>query len=318
VSRSAYGVRSGTENLASYASGREANPQGVTISILQSSTLGDQAQFVKAGWYGDVGTTKTTSLATLAKFGKILYIDSEAGLEKGPLQDLDIPVDNIVPFRDITYDALDALHWDLRSELASDPNAIVGVCFDSMTEIVAKLVEQTNDVEIERQIRKAERRGEDTSALSKFRIDLGSWGVVTEQVRRLLRRYRDLPCHMGWSALERRDVDQNDGTVNYGPKVNPGLQGDLVGYVGVVLHTWVDGEDADGNEMFVAHTRKTPKYTAKDRFHATPKRLAVPSFERVIGYVEKTLVVAEDPIQQHYHNVLTERRNRIKAPAEAA
>jgi len=263
---------------------------------------------VKLGQYGDVGTAKTSNLASLANLGKVVYIDSEAGLEPVPLRDLGINTDNIIPFNDIRYDALDELCFDLRAQLDQDPGSIVGVLFDSMTEIVAKLVEQTNDAEIGRQIRKMERRGEDTSSLSKFRIDLSSWGVVTEQVRRLIRHYRDLPCHMGWAALERRDVDQSDGTVQYGPRVNPGLQGDLVGYVGIVAHTWVDGVDEDDRELYVAHTRRTPKYTAKDRFHATPRRLAVPSFERIIGYVEKTLTVETDPIQQHYHDTLRARR----------
>lgn len=278
-----------------------------------NASLSEQAQFVKAGWYGDVGTGKTTNLAALARLGKVIYVDSEAGLEKNPLEDLGIPVENIIPFRDIRYDALDELHNDLREQLNKEPGSIVGLLLDSKTEIVAKLVEQTNDAEIDRQIRKMSRRGEDTSSLSKFRIDLSSWGIVTEQVRRLMRKYRDLPCHMGWAALERRDVDQNDGSVNYGPKVNPGLQGDLVGYVGLVMHTWVDGEDRNGNALYVAHTRKTPKYTAKDRFHATPARLAEPTFDRVIDYVNRKLTVETDPIQQHYHEVLRDRKEQTAA-----
>lgn len=286
--------------------------------ILSAPTLSDQAQHVKLGYYGDVGTAKTTNLASLARLGKVIAIDSEAGLELEPLRDLGIPTDNIVPFREISYDALDNLHWELRAALDQDPGAIVGVTFDSMTEVVAKLVEQQNDDEYERQLRKLQRRNESTDGLNRFRIDLASWGVMTEQVRRLLRRYRDLPCHLGWSALERRDVDQNDGQVSYGPRVNPGLQGDLVGYVGVVAHTWVDGEDHEGNEQFVAHTRRTSKYTAKDRFHATPRRMAVPSFERVIRYVSKDLTVETDPVQQAYHEVLRARRAEKEAQAPAA
>lgn len=285
---------------------------------LSAPSLNQQTQFLKAGYYGDVGTAKTSNLAALARLGKIVAIDSEAGLENSPLEDLGIPTENIIPFRDITYEALDELHWEIRSKLDEDPGSIVGVTLDSMTEIVAKLVEQTNDAEIERQIRKMQRRGEDTSGLSKFRIDLSSWGVVTEQVRRLVRRYRDLPCHIGWAALERRDVDQNDGSVSYGPRVNPGLQGDLVGYVGMVAHTWVDGEDSDGNEQFVAHMRRTGKYVAKDRFHVTPKRMAVPSFDRLVGYMNGELTVETDPIQQAYHNVLRARRDAAKADKPAA
>jgi hypothetical protein len=278
-------------------------------AVLRRPSLLDSTQFVKAGYYGNIGSAKTSNLAAMARLGKVIYIDSEAGLEKKPLADLGIPVENIIPFTDISYAALDDLQWELREHLHRDPTSIAGVAFDSMTEIVAKLVEQTNDDEIGRQIAKKEKRGEDTSDLSIFRIDISSWGIVTEQVRRLIRHYRDLPCHMGWAALERRDVDKNTGVVSYGPKVNPGLQGDLTAYVGIVMHTWVDGEDDKEQELFVAHTRPTGNYTAKDRFHATPRRLAVPSFDRVVGYVNNDLTVKTDPIQQHYHEVLRARRS---------
>lgn len=289
------------------------------VPLAKRSSLREGTQFVKAGYYGDIGTAKTSHLAALARLGKVVYIDSEAGLEKKPLADLGIPVENIIPHTDISYAALDDLQWELRESLLANPDEFIGVHFDSMTEIVSKLVEQTNDGEIERQIRKRQRRGEDTEDLSKFRIDLSSWGVVTEQVRRLIRHYRDLPLHMGWSALERRDVDQNSGAVTWGPRVNPGLQGDLMAYVPLVLHTWVDGVDEDDNDMFVAHTRKTGQWPAKDRFHVTPRRLAVPSFDRLVAYVRGELTVETDPIQQHYHDVLRARRAaKAAAPKEDA
>lgn len=243
----------------------------------------------------------------MANLGPIVYVDSEAGLEKRPLTRRGVNVGNIGPFTEITYDALDGLYWDIKAELDNNPNAIAGVCMDSMGEIVAKLVEQTNDAAVEKAIRKAEARSEDTSDISQFRIDRDSWGVVTEMIRRLFRKYRDLDCHFAWAALERRDVDEVDGTVLYGPKVNPGLQGDITGYVGIVLHTYVDGDDADG-PLYVAHTRSTGKYTAKDRLDALPSpKLHVPTFERLVQYVNEDLTPDKDaeglpldPIQRRY------------------
>lgn len=286
--------------------------------------MSQETQFIKAGYYGDIGTGKTTDLAAMAKLGPVVYIDSESGLESKPLAKRGIPTENILPFRDIRWDALDDLYWQLKAGLDEHPGSIAGVNLDSMTEIVAKLVEQTNDAEIERQIRKLERRGEDTEHLNRFRIDVSSWGIVTEMVRRLFRHYRDLPCHFAWAALERRDVDETDGMVRYGPKVNPGLQGDITGYVSVVLHTWVDGEDADG-ELFVAHTRRAGKYTAKDRLDATPHRLAEPTFDRLFAYVNGDLTIEKDedgipldPVQARYIRALRSRRDQSRAAEQAA
>lgn len=260
----------------------------------------------------------------MANLGPIIYVDSEAGLEKKPLVKRGVNVDNIGPFTDITYDALDGLYWDIKSELDANPAAIAGVCMDSMGEIVAKLVEQTNDAAVEKAIRKAERMSEDTSEISLFRIDRDSWGVVTEMVRRLFRKYRDLPCHLAWAALERRDVDESDGTVQYGPKVNPALQGDITGYVSIVLHTYVDGDDAEG-PLYVAHTRQTGKYAAKDRLDSLPSpKLHVPTFERLVQYVNDDITrdkdaegLPVDPIQRRYGLEMLRRKAELEAAAAA-
>jgi hypothetical protein len=284
--------------------------------------MSNQRQLVRAGYYGNIGSGKTTDLATMANLGPIVYVDSEAGLEKRPLVRRGINVDNIGPFTDITYDALDGLYWDVKAALDDNPLAFAGVCMDSMGEIVAKLVEQTNDAAVEKAIRKAERMGEDTTEINQFRIDRDSWGVVTEMIRRLFRKYRDLPCHLGWAALERRDVDDSDGTVVYGPKVNPGLQGDIAGYVAIVIHTFVDGDDAEG-PLYTGHTRATGKYIAKDRLDALPTpKMHVPTFERLVQYVNDDLTPEKDaeglpvdPIQRRY--ALEMLRRKAVRDAEA-
>jgi hypothetical protein len=297
--------------------------QGGIIANLPAP-LSNQRQLVRAGYYGDIGSGKTSHLASMANLGPVVYVDSEAGLEKKPLMKRGVNVDNIGPFTDITYDALDGLYWDIKSELDRDPLSFAGVCMDSMGEIVAKLVEQTNDAAVEKAIRKAERMSEDTSEISQFRIDRDSWGVVTEMIRRLFRKYRDLPCHLAWAALERRDVDESDGTVRYGPKVNPGLQGDIAGYVACVLHTYVDGDDADG-PLYVAHTRATGKYIAKDRLDSLPSpKLHVPTFERLVQYVNDDITrdkdaegLPVDPIQRRYALEMLRRKAERDAMASA-
>jgi hypothetical protein len=297
--------------------------EGGIIANLPAPLSGHR-QLVRAGYYGDIGSGKTTDLASMANLGPIVYVDSEAGLEKRPLLKRGVNVDNIGPHTDITYDALDGLYWDIKSALDDNPLALAGVCMDSMGEIVAKLVEQTNDAAVDKAIRKAERMGEDTESISRFRIDRDSWGVVTEMIRRLFRKYRDLDCHFAWAALERRDVDDSDGTVRYGPKVNPGLQGDITGYVAIVLHTYEDGDDADG-PLYVADTRSTGKYVAKDRLDALPSpKLHVPTFERVVQYVNEDLTPQKDaeglpvdPVQRRYALEML-RRKAERDVAEAA
>src|SRR5690625_8048708 len=59
---------------------------------------------------------------------------------------------------------------------------------------------------------------------------------MSKQFRDLLRKYRDLPCHLILTALERRDVDEDTGQVAYGPALSPGVQKEVLGYIDLVLY----------------------------------------------------------------------------------
>lgn len=277
------------------------------------SSLADQVEHVKALWYGDWGKGKTTALASLAQLGHVVHIDAESGLKQRPLTNLGIPLDNIEPFRLSTepgaaaerFENLDALFWELKDEM-EDPDAadpVIGLMWDSVTETQKLLLEDI----VGKGVAKAERSGQDRDEFQIFRED---WGVNTEQMRRLIRRFRDLPCHVGFSALPRRDVD-DDGVVVYGPAVSPALQTDLLGYVDIVIH--VDVAEIDGQVFYLGDTSPAGKFIAKDRFGVLPRKMVNPSFPRIIDYVNGVIEVEDDPLQQEY----AEARRSSSARAEA-
>jgi hypothetical protein len=276
-------------------------------------SLADEQQYYKVLWYGDAGTAKTTNLATLANLGRMVFVEAEAGLKNKPLLDMGVNTANIDPFRDIRYASLDDMFWDLHASLEDNPGEYAGVGFDSLSEIVKKLVEQVTDKEFAKKVKKLEQRGESTEDLDPLFIDISYYGTMTEQMRRLTRKYRDLPCHIGFTALERRDVDEDTGKVAYGPAVNPAFQNDIVGYVDVVIHTTTDGQWPDGSDVMIGQTRKNGKYGAKDRFHATPITLVDPTFERVIKYIEGELTAENDERQQAYRELWKQRRAEEEA-----
>lgn len=241
-------------------------------------------------WYGPEGTGKSTAIATMANLGKVLLVNSEAGLKRRPLIEHGVNVENIQifppPGEELSFDLLEQMYWQLKDDLEEDPTSWAGTGWDSLTEIVKKLLEQI----VAHQVKKAQRAGNDRD---RFFIDRADYGVMTEQIRLLLRRYRDLPCHFAVTALERRDQD-DDGKVQYGPAVTPGLQGDLVGYVDVVIRT--DVVEFGGEAEFRGQTRRAGKYRAKDRFDALPFSMVDPTFERVLRYVNDELDEESDPI----------------------
>lgn len=254
--------------------------------------LAEMQEPVNALWYGEGGTGKTTALAGMAHLGKILVINAESGVKAKPLKQLGIPIENIEiypgPGEVIDFDGLEAQWLRLRELLNKEPGAYAGVVWDSITEIHKTLL----DVAVAKAVAKADRLGKERDA---HFVALEDYGTMTEQVRALVRKFRDLPCHFGMSALARREQD-DDGKVTYQPSVTPKLQADLIGWVDVVCVTsmvYVDGE-----EEYRGLFRPEGKFRGKDRFKSLPKHLVTPSFDRVVQYVNDELTLDKDPVMK--------------------
>lgn len=257
------------------------------------TTLADLDETVNILYYGDGGTGKTTDLASMANLGKVVMVNAESGIKAKPLRKLGIKTENIEvvpgPGEALTFNLLEDLFWELTAELAANPGSLVGVCWDSITEIYKVLLKNVVDHRVE----KANRTGKGSS--DPFFTDRQDWGIMIEQIRVLVRRYRDLPVHFGASALERRDVD-DDGKVIYRPSLTPALQTDVYGYMDMVCHTEV--RELDPTDLFIGTFRPVGKFRAKDRFSAAPHRLVEPTFQRVLGYVMEDLEEGTDPVME--------------------
>jgi AAA domain len=256
--------------------------------------LTDLKEPVNLLYYGDGGTGKTTDLAAMANLGPILYVNAESGIKARALRKLGIKVENIEVYPDheageaISFDGLEAEWKRLLAALTKNPKSYVGVVWDSSTEIHKALLD---DIVIS-SVARADRAGKERD---RFFIDLKDYGIMTEQVRNLMRKYRDLPCHFGVSALMRREQD-DDGAVTYQPAITPKLQNDLIGWMDIVCVTSVAQMNDGGDDEYRGLFRPHSKYRGKDRLHALPKWLIDPYFDRVVSYVEEKVSVEKDPV----------------------
>jgi hypothetical protein len=265
--------------------------------------LSDQREPVNILYYSDGGMGKTSHLAALANLGKVLAFNAEQGIKAGPLKKLGVKTENIEVFpgpgEELSYEGIEEQWLRVREELAEDPDAYAGVFWDSATEIQQAMKDRSVKGSIER----ANRAGRDRSA---FVVDQDNWRETNEQCRSLIRKFRDLPCHFGLSALERREQD-DDGAVVYYPSVTPSLLSDLVGWVDIVCHCSIS--IVDDEEEFRGLFRPHGKYRGKDRFKILPKWLVTPTFDRVIEYVNGDLTIEDDQIMQ-------EARDRAKTASQ--
>lgn len=261
-------------------------------------TLADETPQVRMVLYGDPGTGKTTAAASMARYGTVIYIDSEQGLKASALPDT-IDRTNIEPYRDISYLELRDLAWDVKDRI-SQGEKITGVVWDSITATVPALLSDITLAASE----KAERRGEERASYVAHQDD---WGNVVAQTRELLRFFRALPVHLVVTAHARRSTDE-EGAVRMGPATSPALQGDLIAYTDLVIATRT--VDLAGKLVYSGLTKPAGRYDAKDRFGVLPANMVEPSFDRVCQYVLGELDQSSDKLQ-------TETRQMTKENTDA-
>lgn len=271
--------------------------------------LSDETEFARVCLYGRYGTGKTTDIASGAHLGKVMHVDIEHRLKAGPLRRMGIPTENIEPFRDITADALGKLIWDVKARLHDGEN-IAAMGFDGFDEMIKILVKAVLDKNVSKSLERAARRGE-VSDINPNQIDIDYWGEVTQQVRELLRHSRDLDCHLMFTSHERKDVDADDGTVKYGPASTPAIQSDLLSYVDIVGHTYLDGDN------YVARFAAGSKYEAKDTFGVLPGIMVNPTLDRIVAYVREELTSDTDSQQIEYDAHRARVAERLTAAAVA-
>lgn len=254
-------------------------------------TMANATELIRAMWTGDPGKGKTYDMAHMAKLGHVIYLDAERRLKPGVLRRAGIPLDNIEPrlcteAEPVTYTNLQALALEMQGRLA-DGEPIVGMCWDSAVETARLLLGQL----VDQQVVRAERQGKERDSWKTFQED---YGDLTEQMRRVIRKFRDLPIHLAIAASSKRDQDE-EGAVRVSPALTPAVLRDYLGYMDLVIHKRV--ETVNGEDEYSGLTRPTGRFEAKDAFGVMPRVLVNPTFDRVLGYVNGTLDRDSDPLQ---------------------
>jgi hypothetical protein len=252
-------------------------------------TLDRKTDHANVLYYGAPGCGKTTGSASLAHIGKTLVIDTESGLRRQPLKALEVPVDRIEVHTDLRFSSLMDLLREVQADLARDPSAWAGLAFDSVSEFQRGLLEQ--------------------DARGRFRLTQGDYGENAQKMRALLRQFRDLPCHVAFTAHVRRDED-DDGEVRLGPSLTPAVSNDLLGFVDIVCFAQTHPLPGTDEPVYVGSFRPGRKFVAKDRFGVLPPRLASPTFERILNYTSGRFT--RDALRDAQHGELSDHLDPVQ------
>lgn len=303
--------------ITSGQSNAPANPADeiVDAEIVEEdefTSLEEAEEFLRALYFGMEGTGKTTAAAFMANLpgeGDVIVINAEAGFKKGPLKRLGVKTEYLKiwnpPGGFITYENLERLYFRTAARLRADPKSVKGVIIDSGTEIANKILERASWIMYEREQRNTKKADED-KRYSPEVTEIQDYGLLTTQMRKLIRKFRDLPCNFAMTALE--GEAQGEGEFSHskkqaGPEFTPKLRTSILGYVDVALRLTSETlavSEIEHETLIMARTKPSALIRAKDRDGILPRDVPEPRFDRLHEYLTGETVAAEDEVFKLY------------------
>jgi phage nucleotide-binding protein len=248
--------------LADTAVDLETKP---SIGGVPITTAADMQETVNILFYGEPGVGKTVlcgSSSVVDGMAPVLFVDVEGGTlslkDHYPLVD----TVRITDWQDMVkvYDSLRKGEGGYQTVVL---DSITEVQKFSMNEIMRRLVAKEPDSD------------PDVPGMRE-------WGKNIEQMRRLVRNFRDLPMNVLFTALEATDKDDRGRRKTY-PSLPGKLAGEVPGFVDIVIYMYVKVQEKIVKRMLL--TESTGAQVAKDRSNRLPRVIEQPTMEEIYNLI---------------------------------
>jgi hypothetical protein len=268
--------------------------------------------------YGQSGVGKTILSATASKLdGNTFLISSESGLvgvsNKKFKDQIDTEkitayaIDNFIDFNEyyeflsehcelvMQYDAatgeakekLADKIWELedggKRPKGKKPTIYRTVVIDSLTEAQKRSMDRIIDSK-----NKVKSGGSFGGGIDfeKATATLQDYGVNTQQMRKLVRAFRELPMNIIFIALESELKDDVTGEVTVGPALTAKLSSDVVTYVDIIGRLYTQ-KNQDGKLDRKLLLQPYSKYIAKDRTGLLGIGLTNPTIKTIVDKINE-------------------------------
>ena len=234
--------------------------------------------------YGGPGTGKTTLAASAIEvpdMNPVLHLNIENGTQS--VKDIypDLEIIDIERFKQLqtVYDAL-YQGQDFDAQTCAGYRTVI---LDNLTEGQKKGMEHIFQAE------KLAAQGVNVTEFVMATFANGGWNQSSEQMRKLIRAFRELPCYIILVAWE-IDIDKSESRHKWTPAFTAKLAGEMPGMVNDVYRLSVN---RDGTRTL--QTGLSGDAVAKDRTRKLPMKLESPTMPLIHAYWSGTLVKsAED------------------------
>lgn len=248
-----------------------------TLGGLQVGTVDEQTNTVNMIIFGDSGVGKTRlcgSASLVPEMSPVLFLDIEGGVSSLKYLYPDISVIRILTFPQLqsVYDALFEGKHPYKT-----------VIVDSLTETqkfgMYNIMERA-------QIKDPDRDPDLPG--------IGEWGKNTEQIRRFVRAFRDIPnVNTIFTAL-RMDDKNKLGVTTTLPSLSGKLAREVSALVDEVLYMYVKNLGGSYERLLLA--QKTEEIVAKDRSDNLPAVVQAPTMQMLYDYITHRINREDTPL----------------------
>lgn len=196
----------------------------------------EQIPYLNAVVWGAPGEGKTVLISTMP--GKGVILDCEGGL----LSIRDKVGGRISAVKVTSFDTL----REVFKELKQGGTGFEWVAIDSLTEAGKLCMDKVMH----------DQKDKDVPAMRDYL-------VCIEDMRKLIRAFRDLPMHVMFTALPKDDKDEQYGTIVRKPSLPGKLSDDACGYVDLIFYLHTQEKDGVSTRMLL--TQPSERFYAKDR-----------------------------------------------------
>lgn len=226
--------------------------------------------------YGDPGAGKTVlagSADSVAAMSPVLFIDIEGGTFSIRERNPNVDVVRVKSWNDMqqVYNALYSGDHDYKTVVL---DSLTEIQKFSMYNIMKQLIKEDPD------------RDPDIPSMRE-------WGKNIEQIRLLVRAFRDLPMNTIFTALAKEDKDPKTGKLKNRPSLSGKLANEVAGFLDIVGYLYTKPIDGVYHRLLL--TQPTDQHVAKDRSDNFPQILQDPTMETVYDIAMGKVEVDQQP-----------------------